>query len=203
MGSEASPSFKEVNMYDFIDRAYHLVISEYVAKKSLEYLDKLIVKKEIIVSYDYSNARFLRIDDSLNDYFLFIGGNILVYNKGTSGPSSQKIALEQVSIEYLEILTDTTNKTYYRNPKILLGDAEGVIFIIPDYYTTIDISTKCMTLRYISIPKKFEDMWDTEEPVVSDLLHLDIVEKAAELMSSTLNPGAAAQEIQNNNQIAT
>ena len=204
MGSEFSPSFKDVNMYDFIDRAYHIVIGQNVVKGKLEYLDKLIVTgNNINYSYDPLKDRYMKVLNTYDDFFLFIGGTVLMkVTGGIESTSGQNIALEQVSIEYLEILTDDKNLTYFRNPKIMFGDENASIFIVPSYYARIQASQTCLTFRYISIPERFKDMAEDEEPVISKLLHLDIVEKAAELISNTLNPSVAAQEIQNNNQIS-
>lgn len=197
MGSNLSPSIEDVNLYGFLDRAYHLVINTNVAKGSLEHLNGLIETKNYFTKITTHN-RYVRYADNLEDFFLFLGGTVLLSRDDLN---YLPVALEQVSAKYFEVLTDTTNKVYFRNPKIIIGNGDDYIFIINDYFSTINSTTDSLVFRYIKVPQKFESLLNTQEPEIPEILQFDLIEKAAELIANTLNPQMAAQEIQNNDKL--
>lgn len=205
MGSNLSPSIEDVNLYGFLDRAYHLVINTNVTKGSLEHLNGLIETKNNFTKAfkpikPIKHNRYVKYDTNfLDDFFLFLGGTILLSRDDLK---YLPVALEQVSAKYFEVLTDTTNKVYFRNPKIIIGNGDDYIFVINDYFSTINNNTTdSLVFRYIKVPQKFENLLNNQEPEIPEILQFDLIEKAAELIANTLNPQMAAQEIQNNDKL--
>ena len=198
MGSNASPSFQDSQINYILDQAYLLVIANIVKSENLEYLTKLTANLVLSGSKD---GRVLSVDNSMDDYLYFINGSV---KTSRNGESELELPIEVVSIKHYTIFTDVTNKMYYAKPKIFFSTLSSTqtassALVVTDSYSRINSP---LNLSYVIIPKKFEDMKDDEVPLISEAAHLNIVTKAAELISNTLNPASAGNEIVNNDRIA-
>lgn len=210
MGSNAAPSFTDESLYPFLDRAQQIVIQQSIRADRLDLIANLI---DTLNSSDFSEASTSGVlwksgdSDISNEFFAFITG--YVYISEEVGDDGVKTPIEPVSIRYFDNVLDQSSRMRFPKPKVFFGHEGEFITIVRDSYTiyatkdadgsTITDSQK-VEIKYVKNPTSFSDMENTGSPAISPQLHLDIVEKAAELTATVLNPQAAAQEIQNNNQ---
>jgi len=203
MGSNAAPSFTDESLYPFLDRAQQIVIQQAINSDRLDLIADLI---NTLDSDDFEGAASSGIFWTSGDYgisgdfFAFITGYI--YMRDRNNEEDVKTPIEPVSIKYFDLIVDQSNRMRFPKPKVFFGHKGEFITIVKDSDTAFGVTddSSKVEIKYVKNPQLFSDIEGTTSPAISPQLHLDIVEKAAELTDTVLNPDSAGRKIQNNNQ---
>jgi len=198
MGSNASPSFKDEYICQYLDKAYHSVINSIIESADLTYITNLIESKRLNIT-DYTGKQ-KNFTFDVGKIFAIVSGYVYTkYNGGTP----IKRPIEVYSNIFIDTLLDNSNYLYFSSPKFILNSRDNNISIIIDSYsefTTYSCTGTAIPIsfKYIKMPTKFIDMQNNDTPLISEIKHLEIADKAAELIANILSPQMAQFEIHNN-----
>ena len=101
------------------------------------------------------------------------------------------------------IPSSESNRMTFPKPKVFFGYNGEFITVVKDSVSSFGETVTPATtieIKYVKNPALFSEIEGSQSPEIAAQLHLDIVEKAAELAMSSISPQRAGQQIQNNNQ---
>lgn len=148
----------------FLNSAQLQLVEELAAVGNVDGISNLVVRKKITLNIDNVVEHALPIGNSgdLENYFYYLSGIVTLVKAYPKTIGYRNFPLEKISIlDVPKFTASINNMTYFRNPKIALGNNypdknnTGEMFtLIVDVVTT---KIKDVTISYIEKPQEFND----------------------------------------------